>query len=101
MRNACLDSNQEECVGHKQKRLGTALRECKKKNKGGKLLDGEGIDGTNRLTDKFIDKMQNHYVEAIRPNCGNLWKMVNSVWAVLSIGCTKINWYWNKTRTNR
>ena len=97
VRNACLQFNEnyvvenEECVGHIQKRLGTALREYKKKKKGVKLLDGKGVGGTNRLTDKFIDKMQNHYGEAIRSNCGNLEKMVNSIWAVLSIWYVKIN----------
>ena len=88
VRNTCLEFNEnyvvekEECVGHIQKRLGTALREYKKKKKGVKLLDGKGVGGTNRLTDKFIDKMQNHYGEAIRSNCGNLEKMVNSIWAI-------------------
>ena len=58
--------NKEECVGHVQKRLGTNLREYKRKGKGQKLSDGKGISGAGRLTDKVIDKMQNYYGKAIR-----------------------------------
>ena len=35
--------NKEECVGHVRKRLGTNLREHKRKGKGQKLSDGKGI----------------------------------------------------------
>ena len=47
----------EECVGHVQKRLGTALRKYKNDMKGKKLSDGKGVRGKGRLTDKTIDKI--------------------------------------------
>ena len=56
----------EECVGHVQKRLGTALRNYKKNAKSQKLSDGKTVGGRGRLTDKVIDQMQNHYGKAIR-----------------------------------
>lgn len=58
----------EECVGHIQKRMGTRLRDLKKQYKGKKFDDGKGIGGAGRLTDKVVDKMQNHYGSAIRQN---------------------------------
>ena len=72
----------EECVGHIQKRLGTALRELKRKLRGIKLADGKTVGGRNRLTDHIIDKMQNFYGEAIRANSGNLQAMKNAIWAI-------------------
>ncbi|XP_068700909.1 uncharacterized protein [Montipora foliosa] len=74
----------EECVGHVQKRLGTALRNYKKNMKGAglKMSDGGKVDGRGRLTDNVIDKMQKYYGRAIRENTGNLEKMKNSVWAI-------------------
>ena len=57
-----------DCIGHVQKRVGTALRELKKKTKG-KLNDGKAIDGKgHRLSDKTIDKLQEYYGKAIRRN---------------------------------
>ncbi|KYQ49804.1 hypothetical protein ALC60_11123, partial [Trachymyrmex zeteki] len=50
----------KECVGHVQKRMGTRLRECKKKN--------SGIGGKNKLTAKFVDKLSIYYGLAIRRN---------------------------------
>ena len=38
----------EECVGHVQKRLGTALRQYKNNKKGQKLSDGKGVSGRGR-----------------------------------------------------
>eukprot|EP00795_Rhopilema_esculentum_P014808 gene14808-5915_t len=55
-----------ECVGHVQKRLGTALRRYKLNMKGKKLTD------IGPLTDKVVDKMQNLYGQAIRKNSANL-----------------------------
>ena len=74
--------NKEECVGHVQKRLGTNLREYKRKGKGQKLSDGKGIGGAGRLTDKVIDKMQNYYGKAIRDNKGDLEGMKRSISAI-------------------
>ena len=57
-----------DCIGHVQKKLGTALRELKKKTKG-KLNGGKAIGGKgHRLSDKTIDKLQEYYGKAIRRN---------------------------------
>ena len=50
----------KECVGHIQKRVGTALRKLKKENK--------GIGGNGKLTDAMFNKLQNYYGIAIRSN---------------------------------
>ena len=47
----------EECVGHVQKRLGTALRKLKADMKGKKLADGKPLGGQGRLSDATIDKL--------------------------------------------
>ena len=48
-----------DCIGHVQKRMGSHLRELRKKNSGAKLADGKPIAGRkHRLTDKTIDKLQ-------------------------------------------
>ena len=65
----------KECVGHVQKRVGTALRKLKKKNK--------GLGGKGKLTDFFIDKLQNYYGIAIRSNSGDLEAMREGVRASL------------------
>ena len=54
----------EECVGHVQKRTGTALRKYKKNMKGRKLADGKGVGGKGPLTNKVIDRIQNYYGNA-------------------------------------
>ena len=72
----------EECVGHVQKRLGTALRNYKKNAKSQKLSDGKTVGGRGRLTDKVIDQMQNYYGKAIRDNSGNIENMKTSIWAI-------------------
>ena len=72
----------EECKGHVQKRMGTGLREMKKRLRGIKLADGKSLGGRNRLTDKMIDKFQNSYGFAIRWNTGDLDGMITSIWAV-------------------
>lgn len=58
-----------DCIGHVQKRAGTALREFRKKN-AGKLKDGLPVGGRkHRLTDSCIDKLQKYngmpYVEML------------------------------------
>ena len=72
----------EECVGHVQKRLGTALRKYKNNMKGQKLSDGKGVKGRGRLTGNMMDKMQNYYGKAIRENKGNLQGMKDGTKAV-------------------
>ena len=71
----------EECVGHVQKRLGSGLRELKRKQGGTKLSDGKVIGGKGRLTDKTIDIMQNYFGEAIGNNVGSVESMENDIWA--------------------
>ena len=63
----------KECVGHVQKRVGTALRKLKKDNK--------GIGGKGKLTDSLIDKLQNYYGIAIRSNSGDLSGMRSAIHA--------------------
>ena len=50
-----------ECVGYYQKRVGTRLRNLKKKE--------NGLGGRGRLTGTPIDQLQNY--EAILQNVGN------------------------------
>ena len=64
-----------ECVGHVQKRVGCRLRNLKKR--------GKGIGGRGKLTDAFIDKLQNYFGIAIRQNKNNLKGMRDSVRASL------------------
>lgn len=72
----------EECVGHVQKRMGTSLRELKRRSRGKKLADGKGIGDAGRLTDKAIDSMQNYYGNAIRRNKGDLAAMKDAIKAI-------------------
>ena len=64
-----------ECVGHYQKRVGTQLRNLKKREK--------GLGGKGRLTDATIDRLQNFVGVAIRRNAGNLKEMKAVVLASL------------------
>ena len=68
----------EDCIGHIQKRMGINLRNYKKMNYE-ELKDGQGFGGKGRLTDTFIDKLQNYYGAAIRNNIGNLTEMENPI----------------------
>ena len=72
----------EECVGHVQERLGSALRKYENIMKGKKLSDGKGVGGKVRLIDKVIDNIQNYYGKAIRENKGNLKGMQKSISAI-------------------
>ncbi len=69
-----------ECVGHVQKRLGTALRKAKS---GKKLSDGKSIVGYGTLKASRIDKLQTYYVLAIRRHKEDLGGMKKEVWAGL------------------
>eukprot|EP00794_Sanderia_malayensis_P013660 gene13659-15089_t len=73
----------EECVGHIQKRMGSALLQYKKNMKGKKLSDGKGVGGAGRLTKDVIKQIQNYYGLAIRQNKGNLKGMKNGINAIL------------------
>ena len=75
----------EECIGHVQKRLGTALRNLKKEKKGQKLSDGKTIGGLGRLTDKLIDPLQT----ALRNGDSqqlNFLNLCSSLWNVMRSG---------------
>ena len=69
----------KDCVGHIQKRMGTALRELKKRYGGKKLDDGKTIGGVGRLTYPLIDTLQNYYGDAIKSCKGNINGMVRAV----------------------
>ena len=72
-----------ECVGHVQKRVGTRLRRFRKENGKEVLSNGKKLGGIGRLTDKWINKLQNYYGLAIRQNTDNLFNMRKAVGAVL------------------
>ena len=74
VQNVCKSQvyvEKKECVGHVQKRLATALRKLKKENK--------GLGGNGKLTDSFIDKLQNYNGIAVRSNPGNLQGMKSAI----------------------
>ncbi|GFT89201.1 uncharacterized protein TNCV_3085771 [Trichonephila clavipes] len=62
-----------ECIGHVQKRV-RKLKKCTK-----------GLGGKGKLTDKFIDTLQNYFGIAIRSNVGNLSNMQTAVIAAFFI----------------
>ena len=66
----------KECVGHVEKRVGSALRKLKKENK--------GLGGKGKLTDALIDRLQNYYGIAIRSNVDNLEAMKKAIQASLT-----------------
>lgn len=70
-----IEVTKKECIGHVQKRVGTALRKLKK--------DNPGLGGRGKLTDAMIDKMQNYCAIAIRSNVGDLQSMKKAVLASL------------------
>ena len=73
----------EECVGHVQKRVGTCLRDLKKRLGTKKLTDGKPIGGQGRLLDRMIDLLQNYFGKAIRNNTTDLQAMAKAAWAAL------------------
>ena len=57
-RTGCsYDLQKDECVDHIQKRIGTALREYKRKMKWIRLTDGKSVLGNGRLTDVAKNKI--------------------------------------------
>ncbi|GFT10973.1 uncharacterized protein TNCV_1945241 [Trichonephila clavipes] len=58
-----------------KKRVGSRLRKLKTKTK--------GLSGKGKLTDNFIDRLQNYYGIAVRSNVGNLSAMQQNVIAAL------------------
>ena len=77
------DIVKEECVGHIQKQLETALQQLKLRIQRTKLKEGKKAGKSKRLTDKIIDKMQNHFGEVVHKNSRNLEAMRQVVWAFL------------------
>ncbi|GFU56387.1 uncharacterized protein TNCV_2609121 [Trichonephila clavipes] len=69
-----------ECIGHIQKRVGTKLRKLKSKRK--------DLGGRGKLTDAFIDKLQNYYGIAIRDNVNSLQGMQRAVIAAFFHCCS-------------
>ncbi|GBO18345.1 hypothetical protein AVEN_27748-1 [Araneus ventricosus] len=69
-----------ECIGHVKKRVGSRLRKLKKSRK--------GLGGKGKLTDNFIDKLQNYYGIAIRSNLNNLENMQSAVIAAFYHSCS-------------
>ncbi|GFY22972.1 uncharacterized protein TNCV_2182331 [Trichonephila clavipes] len=57
------------------KRVGARLRKLKSKNK--------NLSGKGKLTDSFIDRLQNYYGIAVRSNVGNLSGLQQNVIAAL------------------
>ncbi|GFY29074.1 uncharacterized protein TNCV_4722021 [Trichonephila clavipes] len=70
-----------ECIGHIQKRVGIKLRKLKSKRK--------DLGGRGKLTDAFIDKLQNYCGIAIRDNVNNLQGMQRAVIAEFFHCCSK------------
>ncbi|KYM98778.1 hypothetical protein ALC62_10506 [Cyphomyrmex costatus] len=65
----------KECVDHVQKRMGTHLRNLKKRTK--------GLGGKGKLTSKLIDELSIYFGLAIRRNCESVEKMKTAIWATL------------------
>ena len=74
----------KECIGHVQKRVGTALRKLKKEN--------HGLGGKDKLTNSMIDKLQNYYGIAIRFNVGDLLGMKKAIDASLFHCASNEDW---------
>ncbi|XP_032217741.1 uncharacterized protein LOC116601166 [Nematostella vectensis] len=68
-----ITAEKKECIGHVQKRVGSALRKLKREN--------PGLGGQGKLTDHQIDRLQNYYDIAVRSNVGNLEGMKKAVLA--------------------
>jgi len=68
-----LEVKKKECIGHVQKRMGSRLRDVRRKNK--------GLGGKGKLTGKMIDKLTIYYGLAIRRNPDSIEKMYNDIWA--------------------
>lgn len=73
--------NKKECIGHYQKRLGTALRKLKSKNK--------GLGGRGKLTNNLVNKMQNYFGIALRNNTESVEKMSKAIWSSFYHLCAK------------
>ena len=70
-----IEVEKMECIGHVQKRVGTALRKLKH--------DNPGLGGKGKPTHSKIDKLQNYYGIVIRSNVGNVPGMKKAIHASL------------------
>ena len=75
--------SKKECVAHVQTRLGSRLRTLTKKLGKTLLKDGKTIGGTNRLTDKVINKMQCYFGQTIREKSDSVYLMKKGIRAIL------------------
>lgn len=77
--------NKKECVGHVQKKMGTRLRDIKKKSVTIDATTGKNkrssLGGKGKLTAKMIDKLTVYYGLAIKRNCESVEEMHNAIWA--------------------
>ncbi len=73
----------KECVGHVQKRCGTALRKLKTECGTKKFDDNKTIGGKGRLTILRIDQLQIYYGLAIRRKVGSVEGMKIAISAIL------------------
>ena len=73
--DAGIEVKRKECIGHVQKRLGTAFPTLKH--------DNSGLGGKGKLTDRQIDKLQNYYGKPKRFHVGNLAGMKRTIHASL------------------
>ncbi|KYM94754.1 hypothetical protein ALC62_14605 [Cyphomyrmex costatus] len=72
---ADITVSKKECIDHVQKRMGTRLRDLKKKTK--------GLGEKGKLTGKLIDELTIYYGLSIRRNCNSIEKMKKEIWATL------------------
>ena len=73
----------EDCIGHIQKRMGSALRLCVASMKGKRLDDGKTVGGKGRLTKDRINSVKIYFGKAIRENVGKLYMMKKRIWGIL------------------
>jgi len=78
-----VEVTKKECMGHIQKRMGTALRNLVVAYKNQVVNGRKGIGGRGRLTLKVIDSIQNYYGQAIRSNLHDLPGAKQAVQAIL------------------
>ena len=74
--------NKQDCIGHIQKRMGSALRNYKNSCKGSLLPVNKSVGEIGRLTDKIVDKIQTYYGYAIRNNIGDIDATIKAIWAI-------------------
>ena len=74
--------SKHECVGHVQKRMGTALREKAKEKFVNERGERVRMRGKGRITDKTIKLSTRYYSKAIRSSTGVCVAMQDAAWEV-------------------